>query len=60
MRATQTEAPATVCQAPASEEEQQETTTAATTNVASFGEELHLDELKEDAGIGYKMFPKKL
>lgn len=45
-------------QALPSEEEQQETTAAATTNVTSFGEELHLDELKEDAGIGYKTFSK--
>lgn len=58
MRATQSEAPAAVCQALPSEEEQQETTTAATTNVTSFAEELHLDELKEDAGMGYKMFSK--
>lgn len=57
-RATQSEAPAPVCQALSSEEGQQETTTAATTTVTSFGEELHLDELKEDAGIGYKMFSK--
>lgn len=55
-RVTQSEAPAAVCQALTSEEEQQETPTAATTNVTSFGEELHLDELNEDAGIGYKMF----
>ncbi|NWR00214.1 PHAR3 regulator, partial [Paradoxornis webbianus] len=48
-RAAQSEAPAAVCQALPSEEEQQETTAAATTNVTSFGEELHLDELKEDA-----------
>lgn len=41
-----------MCQALASEEGQQETTTAATTNVTSFGEELHSDEPKEDAGIG--------
>lgn len=52
----QSEAPAAVGQALPSEEEQQETTAAATTNVTSFGEELHLDELKEDAGIGYKRF----
>ncbi|KAM4762825.1 phosphatase and actin regulator 3 isoform 2-T2 [Cyanocitta cristata] len=48
-RATQSEAPAPVCQALTSEEGQQETTTAATTNVTSFGEELHLDEPNEDA-----------
>ncbi|XP_021409250.1 phosphatase and actin regulator 3 isoform X2 [Lonchura striata] len=48
-RVTQSEAPAAVCQALTSEEEQQESPTAATTNVTSFGEELHLDELKEDA-----------
>ncbi|NWW81882.1 PHAR3 regulator, partial [Climacteris rufus] len=47
-RVTQSEAPAPVCQALSSEELQQETT-AATTNVTSFGEELHLDELQEDA-----------
>lgn len=57
-RVTQSEAPAAVCQALTSEEEQQDTTTAATTNVTSFGEELHLDELKEDAGMAYKMFSK--
>lgn len=45
-----------MCQALASEEVQQESTVAATTNVTSLGEELHLDELKEDAGIVYKMF----
>ncbi|XP_041901821.1 phosphatase and actin regulator 3 isoform X1 [Corvus kubaryi] len=48
-RATQSEAPAPLCQALTSEEGQQETTTAATTNVTSFGEELHLDEPNEDA-----------
>lgn len=57
-RVTQSEAPAAVCQALTSEEEQQDTTTAATTNVTSFGEELHLDELKEDAGIAHKTFSK--
>uniref|UniRef100_A0A8C0F2M3 Phosphatase and actin regulator n=1 Tax=Bubo bubo TaxID=30461 RepID=A0A8C0F2M3_BUBBB len=49
-RATQSDPPAPACQALASEEVQQESTIAATTNVTSFGEELHLDELKEDAG----------
>ncbi|XP_040431371.1 phosphatase and actin regulator 3 isoform X1 [Cygnus olor] len=48
-RATQSDPPAPVCQALDSEEMQQESTTAATTNVTSLGEELHLDELKEDA-----------
>ncbi|NXF57112.1 PHAR3 regulator, partial [Ciccaba nigrolineata] len=48
-RATQSDPPAPVCQALASEEVQQESTIAATTNVTSFGEELRLDELKEDA-----------
>ncbi|NXN91158.1 PHAR3 regulator, partial [Rhinopomastus cyanomelas] len=48
-RAAQSDSPAPVCQALASEEVQQESTTAATPNVTSFGEELHLDELKEDA-----------
>ncbi|XP_075624357.1 phosphatase and actin regulator 3 isoform X1 [Balearica regulorum gibbericeps] len=48
-RATQSDPPAPVCQALASEEVQQESTTAAITNVTSLGEELHLDELKEDA-----------
>ncbi|PKK25166.1 phosphatase and actin regulator 3 [Columba livia] len=48
-RATQSDPPAPVCQALASEEVQQESTVAATTNVTSLGEELHLDELKEDA-----------
>lgn len=48
----QSDPPAPVCQALDSEEMQQESTTAATTNVTSLGEELHLDELKEDAGIG--------
>uniref|UniRef100_A0A8C0F3X0 Phosphatase and actin regulator 3 n=1 Tax=Bubo bubo TaxID=30461 RepID=A0A8C0F3X0_BUBBB len=48
-RATQSDPPAPACQALASEEVQQESTIAATTNVTSFGEELHLDELKEDA-----------
>ncbi|KAM6053159.1 phosphatase and actin regulator 3 isoform 2-T2 [Theristicus caerulescens] len=48
-RGTQSDPPAPVCQALASEEVQQESTTAATTNVTSLGEELHLDELKEDA-----------
>lgn len=47
-----------MCQALASEEVQQESTTVTTTNVTSFGEELHLDDLKEDAGIGYKMFSR--
>ncbi|XP_074461683.1 phosphatase and actin regulator 3 isoform X1 [Larus michahellis] len=48
-RATQSDPPAPVCQALASEEVQQESTTAATTNVTSLDEELHSDELKEDA-----------
>ncbi|XP_053937100.1 phosphatase and actin regulator 3 isoform X2 [Cuculus canorus] len=48
-RATQSDPPAPVCQALASEEVQQESTIAATTNVTSLVEELHLDELKEDA-----------
>ncbi|XP_001233076.3 phosphatase and actin regulator 3 isoform X2 [Gallus gallus] len=50
-RATQSDTPACVpvCQALDSEEMQQESTTAATTNVTSLSEELHLDELKEDA-----------
>lgn len=47
-----------MCQALASEEVQQESTTVTTTNVTSFDEELHLDDLKEDAGIGYKMFSR--
>lgn len=47
-----------MCQALASEEVQQESTTAATTNVTSLDEELHSDELKEDAGIAYKMLAK--
>ncbi|KFP04060.1 Phosphatase and actin regulator 3, partial [Calypte anna] len=46
-RAAQSDPPAPVCQA--SEEVQQESIIAATTNVTSLGEELHLDELKEDA-----------
>ncbi|NXM06454.1 PHAR3 regulator, partial [Tyrannus savana] len=48
-RVTQGDPPAPVCQALASEEDQQESPTAATTDVTSFGEELHLEELKEDA-----------
>ncbi|NXE53876.1 PHAR3 regulator, partial [Casuarius casuarius] len=48
-RAMQSDPPVPACQALASEEVQQESTTAATTNVTSLGEELHLDELKEDA-----------
>ncbi|KFW06189.1 Phosphatase and actin regulator 3, partial [Fulmarus glacialis] len=48
-KATQSDPPAPVCQALASEEVQQESTIAATTNVTLLGEELHLDELKEDA-----------
>lgn len=55
--ATQSDPPAPVCQALASEEVQQEST-IATMNVTSLGEELHLNELKEDAGMGYKMFSK--
>jgi len=47
-----------VCQALASEEVQQESTRAATMDMTSFAEELHLDEVKEDAGIGYKMLSK--
>jgi len=27
-------------------------------DMTSFAEELHLDEVKEDAGIGYKMLSK--
>ncbi|XP_042688307.1 phosphatase and actin regulator 3 isoform X1 [Centrocercus urophasianus] len=50
-RAKQSDTPACVpvCQALDSEEMQQESTTAATTDVTSLSEELHLDELKEDA-----------
>ncbi|NXW59318.1 PHAR3 regulator, partial [Eurystomus gularis] len=48
-RPTQSDLPAPVGQALASEELQQESTMAATMNVTSVGEELHLDELKEDA-----------
>nr|XP_009668893.1 PREDICTED: phosphatase and actin regulator 3 isoform X2 [Struthio camelus australis] len=48
-RAMQSNPPVPACQALASEEVQQENTTAATTNVTSLGDELHLDELKEDA-----------
>ncbi|NWI86957.1 PHAR3 regulator, partial [Pitta sordida] len=48
-RATQGDPPAPVCQALSPEEVQQESTTAATTDGTSFGEELPLDELKEDA-----------
>ncbi|XP_069728077.1 phosphatase and actin regulator 3 isoform X2 [Phaenicophaeus curvirostris] len=48
-RATQSDSPAPACQTLASEEVQQESTIAATTNVTSLVEELHLDELKEDA-----------
>ncbi|KAJ7404938.1 Phosphatase and actin regulator 3 [Willisornis vidua] len=48
-RAAQGDPPAPVCQALAPEEEQQESPTAATTDGTSFGEELHLEELKEDA-----------
>lgn len=51
-RATQSDPPAPACQALASEEVQQDSTAAATTAVPLFGEELNLDELKEDAGIG--------
>ncbi|NXU52092.1 PHAR3 regulator, partial [Turnix velox] len=47
-RATQGDSPAPACQALASEEVQQESTTAATTNATLLGEELHLDELKDD------------
>lgn len=57
-RATQSDPPPPVCQALASEDVQQESIIAATTNVTSFGEELHLEELKEDAGIGSKMFSR--
>ncbi|KAM9527280.1 phosphatase and actin regulator 3 isoform 2-T2 [Guaruba guarouba] len=48
-RATQSDPPAPACQALASEEVQQDGTAAATTAVPLFGEELRLDELKEDA-----------
>ncbi|NXF07668.1 PHAR3 regulator, partial [Smithornis capensis] len=48
-RATQGDPPAPVCQALSPEEVQQESTTAATTDGTSFGEELPLDELKDDA-----------
>ncbi|XP_062445137.1 phosphatase and actin regulator 3 isoform X2 [Rhea pennata] len=48
-RAMQSDPPVPACQTLASEEVQQESTTAATTNVTLLGEELHLDELKEDA-----------
>lgn len=54
----QSDPPPPACQALASEDVQQESIIAATTNVTSFGEELHLDELKEDAGIGSKMFSR--
>ncbi|NXM74239.1 PHAR3 regulator, partial [Serilophus lunatus] len=47
-RATQGDPPAAVCQALSPEEVQQESTTAATMDGTSFGEELPLDELKED------------
>ncbi|KGM00071.1 Phosphatase and actin regulator 3, partial [Charadrius vociferus] len=47
-RAMQSDPPAPVCQALASEEVQQEST-IATMAVTSLGEELHLNELKEDA-----------
>lgn len=57
-RATQSDPPSPMCQALASEEVQQESKTTTTTNVTLIGEELHLDELEEDAGIGYKMFPR--
>ncbi|XP_075294443.1 phosphatase and actin regulator 3 isoform X2 [Opisthocomus hoazin] len=48
-RATQSDPPAPVCQALASEEVQQESTRAATMDMTLFAEELHLDEVKEDA-----------
>lgn len=46
--------PPPTCQALTSEEMQQENTTA-TTNATSLGEELQSEELKEDAGIEYKI-----
>ncbi|XP_050773738.1 phosphatase and actin regulator 3 isoform X4 [Gopherus flavomarginatus] len=48
-RSMQSDPSSPVCQALTSEELQQESTAAATTNATSLGEELHSEELKDDA-----------
>nr|XP_032638518.1 phosphatase and actin regulator 3 isoform X2 [Chelonoidis abingdonii] len=48
-RSMQSDPSSPVCQALTSEEMQQESTEAATTNATSLGEELHSEELKDDA-----------